>query len=513
MLGGSGHNPRGEAKKNMTKVEKSEPRYNGAALFYILAFALFSLYPIYSFIYTVISMIDKHGLLTGNIQTVLKTMTVPMMLGLFAILTFNLIDTFFISLLGTESLAAISFTFPVTFGVSCITLGIGMGLSANVGKLLGQDDSSDAARFSTHGLLLAVLLVMIASTLGYFSIEPLFTYLGATPDLLPLIDQYMSVWYITIPLLVIPMAGNSVIRATGDTKTSAKIMMAAGFINGGLDPLLIFGYGPFPELGIQGAAIASAVSWLGALIAILYVLIYREKMVALPQFNYIINDWKQILKIGTPAAFSSAMNPLSGAILMIILAKFGTESVAAYGAAQRIESIMIIVLMSLSSILMPFIAQNMGAKNPQRSFDALFIAMRFSLLFQFGLFVLMVPLSWPIASLFSQEAVHQDQGVQQTLWHFLLIVPFSYGFQGIVMILVSGLNAMHLPLRAFFWNFARLFIFTLPTAWFGSQIYGVEGLFIGIVIGNIVGGCCAYGYAIYFQKQMKAEMRIEKQNI
>lgn len=440
-------------------------------------------------------MQDKHGLLTAPIAKTLQTMTVPMVAGLLAILTFNLVDTFFISLLGTQALAAISFTFPVTFGVSCITLGIGMGLSANVGRFLGQGDSQSAARFSCHGLILAILLVTLASTIGLLTVNPLFQLLGATDDLLPLINQYMLIWYMTIPLLVIPMAGNSVIRATGDTKTPAKIMMTSGFINGVLDPLLIFGYGPFPELGIQGAAIASAVSWLGALIAALYVLIKRERLLAPPQLSHLWLDWMQILKIGTPAAFSSAMNPLSGALLMMLLAGFGTEAVAAYGAAQRVESIMIIVLMSLGSVLTPFIAQNIGANNPQRSFQALFISIRFALVFQLGLFILMVPLSMPIASAFSQEAKVQD-----LLWHFLIVVPISYGFQGTVMMLVSALNAMHLPVKAFAWNFSRLFIFTLPCAWVGSQIYGVEGLFIGMAIGNILGGIMAYGYALRMRK-------------
>ncbi|MFA0124313.1 MATE family efflux transporter, partial [Vibrio sp. 10N.261.48.A2] len=84
-----------------------------------------------------------------------------------------------------------------------------------------------------------------ASTLGLVTLEPMFVLLGAKPELLPLISEYMSVWYLAIPLLVIPMAGNSAIRANGDTKTPAKIMMLAGLINGILDPLLIFGYGPF----------------------------------------------------------------------------------------------------------------------------------------------------------------------------------------------------------------------------------------------------------------------------
>lgn len=440
-------------------------------------------------------MHDKHGLLSAPIPTVLRQMTVPMIFGLVAVLMFNLVDTFFISLLGTEALAAISYTFPVTFAVNCITMGIGMGLATNVGRLLGQGADYDAARFSSHGILLAVVLVAIASSLGFITIEPLFLLLGASNDLIPLIEQYMQVWYITIPLLVVPMTGNSAIRATGDTKTPAKIMMLAGLINGVLDPLLIFGYGPFPELGIQGAAIASAFSWLGALACSFYILIKRVKLLATPQLATVRHDWQQILKIGTPAALSTAMNPLSGALLMMLLSSHGTAAVAAYGAAQRIESILILVLMSLTSSLTPFMAQNLGANNPSRSFAGLFVSVRFSLVFQLLIFVMMVPLSIPLSKLFSQEAM-----VQNLLWHYLLIVPFSYGFQGVVMMLVSALNALHQPIKAFQWSFMRLFVFTLPAAWIGSQLYHIEGLFIGIATGNVIGGILGYLYALWLRK-------------
>lgn len=445
-------------------------------------------------------MHDKHGLLSAPIPNVLRQMTIPMIFGMVAILMFNLVDTFFISLLGTDALAAISYTFPVTFGVNCITMGIGVGLSTSIGRLLGQGDTSNAARFSTHGLLLAVTLVAIACTAGFFTIEPLFLLLGAKAELIPLIEQYMQVWYLTIPLLVIPMAGNSAIRATGDTKTPAKMMMLAGAINGCLDPLLIFGYGPFPELGIQGAAIASAFSWLGALIGSLYVLVKRDRLLAPPHFASLRHDWQQILKIGTPAALSTAMSPISGALLMMMLSSHGTAAVAAYGAAQRIESILILVLMSLTSALTPFMAQNFGAQNPTRSFSGLFLSLRFSLIFQLLVFIMMVPLSIPLAALFSQE-----QAVRDLLWHYLLVVPFSYGFQGVVMMLVSALNALHLPLKAFQWSFMRLFLFTLPSAWLGSTLYGIEGLFVGIAFGNVLGGLSGYLYALLLRRRYLRE--------
>jgi len=117
--------------------------------------------------------------------------------------------------------------------------------------------------------------------------------------------------------------------------------------------------------------------------------------------------------------------------------------------------------------------------------------------FQCLVFVMMVPLSIPISHLFSQE-----QNVQQQLWQYLIIVPISYGFQGIIMMLVSAMNAFHRPLHAFLWSFMRLFIFTLPCAWVGSYYYQVEGLFIGIAIGNVLGGLLGYLHVLKLRSQI-----------
>ncbi len=445
-------------------------------------------------------MQDKHGLLSDPINTVLRKMTIPMVFGLVSVLMFSLVDTFFVSLLGTKSLAAMSYTFPVTFAVNCITMGIGTGLSTLIGRSLGRGNVNNAGTLTTHGLLLAFTLVSVTSLAGLLTIKPLFSLLGASDDLIVLIGQYMNTWYLAVPLLVIPMAGNSAIRATGDTQTPAKLMIFSGLINGVLDPLLIFGFGPFPELGIQGAAVASGFSWFGGLLGSFYILIVRNKFIRRPQWNKFLQDWKRILSIGTPAALSIAMNPLSGAILMTLLSTHGTAAVAAYGAAQRIESLLIIVLMSLTSALTPFMAQNFGAKQSGRSFSALFLSMRFSIVFQLLVFVMMVPISVPLSRLFSQE-----QQVRELLWHYLLVVPLSYGFQGIVMMLVSGLNAMHQPIKAFSWNFMRLFIFTLPGAWIGSWYYDIEGLFIGMTIGTTLGGIVAYLYALRLKQSYRPD--------
>ncbi len=170
--------------------------------------------------------------------------------------------------------------------------------------------------FTCHGLLLAVLLVGFASTLGLATLEPMFALLGAgKPELLPLISEYMSVWYLAIPLLVIPMAGNSAIRASGDTKTPAKIMILAGLINGAFSTRCwSFGYGPFP--GIRFKAPRLLADSVGLVRCVAHcVCVNHTRATWFAQTKNIIVDWKQILTIGTPAALSNALNPLAVPLL------------------------------------------------------------------------------------------------------------------------------------------------------------------------------------------------------
>ena len=185
---------------------------------------------------------------------------------------------FFVSLLGTNELAAISFTFPVITVIS-LNIGLGIGTSAVIGRLLGAGRDAEARLSAMAALMSVCLLVGILCAIGLLSIDLVFTLLGAEIAQLPLINDYMSVWYLAGVFLAIPMVGNSVLRASGDTKTPSMIMASGGLINAVLDPFLIFGLGPFPALGIKGAAIATAMAWATGVIWIIVLLIRRGLMV------------------------------------------------------------------------------------------------------------------------------------------------------------------------------------------------------------------------------------------
>ena len=337
-----------------------------------------------------------------------------------------------------------------------------------------------------------MVLVTLLSLLGACTIQPLFRLLGASDPLIGLIYDYMLIWYLTVPMLVLPMVGNAAIRATGDTKTPSLVMGVAGLVNGVLDPLLIFGPGPFPEWGIRGAAIATSISWLMAMLVSLHILRKREQLLSwrLSPRPRLLAHWRALLQVAVPASFTNMLNPLATAVLMTIFAGLGTEVVAAYGAASRVEALLLIVMMALSSVLAPFVSQNCGAGNPARARAALLLCMRFALLFQLAIYGLVWLLAPLIANLFSDHPQ-----VVRLIVLYLHLVPIGYGFQGMVMLLASALNGVRASTVSFVFNGMRLFVFLLPGAWLGAKLGGEQGIYLGILLANLAAGLLAWGYA------------------
>lgn len=414
-------------------------------------------------------------------------MSIPTGLGILSILLFNITDTFFISLLGTDALTAISFTFPLTFIISSIIIGFGSGLSAALARLIGRGEPDNLKEFVISALLLGLVTITVLTTLGFLSADSLFRLLGAKDNLLPLIHDYLNVWLIAIGFLVIPMMGNSALRATGNAKYPSYIMMGAGVVNVVLDPLLIFGWGPIAPMGIQGAAVATLIAWAMSLVASL-ILLHKSQLIGWVclSVSSVLKTWRTVLRVGQAAAISQMINPLFNAIVMSILASIDSKAVAAYGVGIRIESVMLIGVIALASSLMPFLAQNVGAGQHERAKSALLGSAKFSIISQFFLYVIVALLARPLANLFSDDAA-----VIEYVVIFLYLVPFAYGALGMVIVVANALNAYNRPGASLLINIARLFLLMLPMVWLGKELLGTNGVFAAIAIGNIImGGAC-----------------------
>lgn len=431
-------------------------------------------------------------LLNAPILPTLKKMTIPMIFGMITLMMFNLVDTFFISLLGTEPLAAVSFTFPVTFTVISLAIGLGIGTSAVIAKALGSNKLDEARFDASIALMIAVVMVCILSFCGYLLIEPIFRLLGAGEQVLPLINDYMGIWFIGSVFLITPMVGNSVLRASGDTTTPSIVMGGAGLINALLDPMLIFGFGPIPAMGIKGAAIASVIAWAVAVVIIFYILIMKKNLLSLQANSQTaLGAIRKILKIGLPAAGANMLTPIAMAVMTALVARHGPEAVAAFGVGSRVESIASLVVLALSMTLPPFISQNFGAGKFCRVKEAYTRTLKFIMLWQFIIYLVLIAASGFISEIFAKE-----QAVVEVIKLFIYILPLSYGLQGVIILSNSSFNALHKPMNALILSVVRLFIFYVPFAYVGSEFAGLTGLFIGAAIGNLFTAVVAYKWFV-----------------
>ncbi|SEL71957.1 putative efflux protein, MATE family [Colwellia chukchiensis] len=438
------------------------------------------------------------NLLKDPVAPTLKAMTIPMVYGMLLLMTFNLVDTFFVGLLGTQPLAAISFTFPITFSLISLTIGLGIGTSAVIARALGKGDMTRAKNLATSALYLTAMIVGLLAIIGYLLIDEMFLLLGASVELLPLIHQYMGIWFLGCICLIGPMIGNAVLRASGDTKTPSIIMGSAGLINAILDPIFIFGFGPVPAMGIQGAAYATLLSWVFGLIYVLYILAVKRGLIH--RFGMSVKDFidsaRAILHIGLPAAGANMLTPIASAVLTAIVATYGASAVAAFGVGSRIESIACLVVLAMSMTLPPFISQNLGAGHFKRVQQAYKASIKFVLLWQLLIYVVLVLIAPFIADMFAKE-----QAVADIIKLFIWILPLGYGLQGIIILTNSSFNALHKPMVALTLSIVRLFVCYVPLAYIGSLWFGLVGFFIGALLGNLL--MAAISYHLFTQQCKK----------
>lgn len=428
-------------------------------------------------------------LIQGSVQENLIKLTIPMIWGVFAVIFFNLVDTYFVGQLGTTELAAMSFTFPVVMILGSIAMGLGIGASSVISRAIGEGDSVKVKYLTTNSLLLSLLIVGIAVTIGLQTIDPLFTKLGAEGQTLFYIREYMTVWYWGMIFLVVPMVGNNAIRASGDTFTPSLIMIVAGLVNIALDPIFIFGWGIVPPLGLPGAAIATVISRAITLIFSLYLLHFRLKLIIwkIPPLKPAWRCWKEILSVGIPASGSNMINPVAIALVTSLIATYSPEAVAGFGVASRIEALGVIGLMALSAGIGPFVGQNWGAKEYGRVQEAWKISVNFCLIWGVCIAVILIFAAEAIARLFNA-----DPQVIAIASLYLRWVSLSYATYGLIIVASALFNALGKPLASLSLITTRMLFLYLPIAYLGSWLWGIEGIFLAAFLANLLVGIAAY---------------------
>lgn len=434
---------------------------------------------------------ERQDLTRGPVAAHLRRQATPFGFGLVAIFSFEAADLFFISRLGDAPLAAVSFTLPVIWLIYGIGIGFEAGAASCVSRAIGRRDPEQARRLTVDTMVLATAVAILLALVGLQTIGPVFALLGATPELMPLINDYMQVWYWVGPLDMALWCSLASMRARGNTLFESKVITVAALLNLVLDPIFIFGLFGFPRLGVQGAALATLVSTASMLAFTLLWLSLKLRVYANPvaPLRTLIASWRHMLAIGIPAMITNAIIPVSSGIVVAMIAAYGVDAVAGFGIAMRIEPMFLIPFYALSAVTSPFFGQNIGSDRFDRLLEARRAVTRFCFGFGLALAAVLILIARPLTGLFSES-----ESIQGVAVHYLWIVSLSYGAYGLVMSCNAAFNGMGKPIPGVIVSSCRVLIVFLPLALLGRYLFGINGLFAATTVSNLLMGAIAFAW-------------------
>lgn len=425
----------------------------------------------------------------GSISRHLIRLTIPTIGGFIAITAFNLSDTFFVAKLGTDALAAMGFTFPIVMITGALASGLSMGAGSVLARAMGEGNEKIKKHTATYGILLALVVVAIVGIGGIFSMDFLFKAFGAEGHTLRLVKEYMFIWYLGSVAVVMPPVGDACLRATGDMIRPFIVMTVCAVMNIILDPLLIFGVGIFPEMGIRGASLATVISRIFGMCFTLY-FNYKAGHLDLsrPGISNIWSAWKNILSVGVPSVLTQILPPAIRAVLTSLAAiSAGTVGVAALAVGSRIESFPMIIALSVNSAILTVIGQNWGRQEWERVEQTRKATVKMALLY--GLFIFIV--FWPLAAWAGRVFTNDTQVLKLTILYLRIIFA---GYTGMVLFswTAIGLNAIGKPKWSLILNISCTLLFLIPGALAGHFAGGFQGMITGLMIGQLLSGVTAY---------------------
>jgi len=431
----------------------------------------------------------KGGYLDGSIVKLLFTKSLPMVVGIGAAMSFAFVDTYWVGKLGTNPLAAMTFTFPLDFLVMGLAFGVGTGASAEISKAFGRGDLEKVRTLTRETLILSFVIVAICVSTLYLFMDNIFVLMGAKPELIPLIKEFMKFWIPGQFALVIPIIINSATRAIGDTKTPSFIMLGAGVINLIINPLFIFGWYGFPEFGIAGSSLSTLISRLFTLVVAFYLITYRDKMLSfkIPTNKEFFENVSSILKVGLPSMATQLIMPLGISIVIKFVSIYGNYAVAAFGMASRIDTTALVVFMAMASVVGPFVGQNLGAKRFDRIKELVKNSYYFAFIWGFVMVI--------IFNLFGEaisKAVKDDVNVVNIMVAYLSITSFSIAFRGISMLNTTALNVLQQPITSALLTSSQIFVFFIPFAFLLSSYIGLNGIFWANLFSGLVISIISY---------------------
>ncbi len=416
---------------------------------------------------------------TGSLMRHVMVMAGTGAIGLVAVFAVDLINLFYISLLGEKAIAAaVGFAGVVGFFHLSVCIGMMIGITASVSRRIGAGQMADARRIATHSLLLMTGVTALLALLTAAFLDPILRTLGAEPEVARLARRYLLISLPSVPLLGLGMATSALLRSVGDARRSMMVTLGAGAVTAVLDPLFIFVFG----LGLDGAAIVSAISRFTLVAVGLRGAIRIHHLLGPWERTRFAEDVRAVTHVAAPAVLTNLATPVGAAFVTHSVAQFGAYAVAGQATIERVTPVVFGLIYSLSGAIGPILSQNLGA----RQYDRVREAMRASLLFMLvsvaAAWLLLALVQTPLVRAFSLDGVAADMVHAFCTW-----LAASFFFAGALFVANAAFNNLGRPLWSTAFNWGRATLGTIPFAWWGAR-YGPVEVLAGQAVGFVIFG-------------------------
>jgi putative MATE family efflux protein len=421
-----------------------------------------------------------HDFTEGPIGRAILLLSIPMVLEVVLESVFAVADIFWVSHLGPDAVASVGLTESLLTLVYALAMGLGIGATATVARRIGQKDPEGAARAAVQALLLALIVSAVLGTAGALLAPRLLALMGASPSVIATGRGYATIMLGGEAAIIVLFVVNAVFRGAGDAAIAMRVLWLANTINIVLGPLLIFGVGPFPELGVTGAAIATTTGRsIGALYAVARLFRHGSRVPATRRHLALdLGVMAQMLRLATSASLQNLIGMASWIGLVRILAGYGSEALAGYTIAVRLIIFALLPSWGLSNAAATMVGQGLGARKPDRAEASVWRAGGYNAVFLSGVGVIFL-----LAAPLLLRAFTSDPEVTGYAVACLRIVAIGFPFYAYGMVLTQSFNGAGDTWTPTWLNFLCFWVFEIPLAWSlaGPAGLGPSGVFWAIM--------------------------------
>jgi putative MATE family efflux protein len=417
----------------------------------------------------------------GRLSRAILLLSIPAVMEMVMESVFVIVDIFFVSKLGADAIATVGLTESMITIIYAIAIGLGTATTSLVSRRIGEKNPDSASRAAFQAILTGLAISVLIGLPGALFAGKLLDLMGASKPIVENMSGYTRIMLGGNVVIMMLFIINAIFRSAGDAAVAMKVLWIGNIINIILDPCFIFGLGPFPQMGVTGAAIATTIGRGTAVLVQFYILFFGKKRIRL-SFSHLSVDFKVMLKL-LKLSFGSIGQNLIGTTswiaLVRIISTFGSEVVAGYTIAIRIIGFTILPSWGISNASATLVGQNLGAKKPERAERAVWVTgwVNMILLGVIGLILVMFP--EPFIRLFIDNENVIKSGITG-----LRIISIGFVAYGLGMVLVNSFNGAgdtSTPLKI---NIFAFWLVEIPLAWLLAikADFREEGVFISIVV-------------------------------